>query len=191
MFRSELSLLSTQAIISVNQDNFFFFLSPWLRLFDHALRFSFTFQIHLNKIFWITSDSIELYPSMQWWSANVARFRSFLFLLLQFAPFSFSFQNPDLRLPNHAWFVSWVCRSDWFCQFRSTVGDLRALAFFLIWFSFSFFFMHMGDGNKCLNLSIELIQVIGLGVLLHVIFISWLSWGAMLVVSHFIALNWS
>ena len=32
--------------------------------------------------------------------------------------------------------------------------------------------MHMGDGNKFLNLSIELIQVISLGVLLHVIFVA-------------------
>lgn len=62
----------------------------------------------------------------------------FLFLCIQFAPFSFPFQNPVFCFPNHDWFVSWVSRSDWYRQFRSTAGDLRALAFCLIWFLFSF-----------------------------------------------------
>lgn len=114
-------------------------MSPWLwLLFDHVLRFHFPFPIHLNfsEAFHITSDSIGLYPSMQWWSANVARFPSLLFPLSQFVPFCFSFSNPEFGLANHAWFVSWVCRSDWYCKFRSIMGDadLRVLAFCVIWF---------------------------------------------------------
>jgi len=59
------------------------------------------------------------------------------------------------------------------------------------WFDFYFHLnMHLGEGNGCLHLSIKLIQVICLGLLLlHVVLVSWLSWGAILVVSYFLALN--
>lgn len=113
----------------------------------------------------------------------------FSFFAYSSAPFSFSFQNPDLCFPNHDSFVCWVCKSDWYCLFRSIAGDLRAFIF--AWFDFYFHLnMHLGDGKRCLHLSIKLIQVIWLGLLLlHVILVSWLSWGAMLVVSHFLSLN--
>lgn len=143
MFRSELSLLSTSTF---NTNNFsesaqFFIFFVFVIIIIWIMLFASIFLFKSPWIFFLSeSHQIQLNytPSMQWWSANVARFCSFLFPLLQFAPFSFSFQNPDFRLPNHAWFVNWVCRSDWFCLFRSTVGNLRALAFCLICFLFSF-----------------------------------------------------
>lgn len=182
---------STQTI-SVNQHNFLFFLSSWLLLFGScsSLQFSFSnppeFFFFLNHIRfnWIIPPQCNGGLQMSQGSA--------LFSFLSYSSRLFLFLSKTLIF---------VCpiTLDLLTGYVDRIGfvysDQPWVIYVLLhfaWFVFYFhFLMHMGDGNKFLNLSIELIQVISLGVLLHVIFVSWLSWGAMLVVSHFIDLNWS